>query len=311
VRIPRGGSGSPVVVLTNQLDVAADEVINRLTESGIPVRRVNAEDVVAAGAPTWSSRSQLDTSAGAIWWRQFELPSDSIVDLKTADDVLLVRAQWRAWLSVLEDLRVPWINELWAARRAENKILQLRTAGNVGLQVPETIVCNDLAEAKRFSDQHPAIVKSLASAYFELSDQGFVFTRDLTPDLLDDENVWRLQPMIVQRRITGANLRVILVGDECFGASCQTAALDWRLEGADAHWRSWSVPAGVAEPCRKYAAELGLRYAAFDLIDDGDSVWFLEANQAGEWSFIDRPLKLGISEALTSLLAELASQVDP
>jgi hypothetical protein len=55
-------------------------------------------------------------------------------------------------------------------------------------------------------------------------------------------------------------------------------------------------------------AALGLRYAAFDFVDDGERAWFLEANQAGEWTFIDRPLRLGIAEALTSMLSSLAAR---
>jgi hypothetical protein len=51
---------------------------------------------------------------------------------------------------------------------------------------------------------------------------------------------------------------------------------------------------------------MGLRYAAFDFVLDGDVLWFLEANQAGEWVFIDRPLKLGIAQALAEYLGELA-----
>ncbi len=51
---------------------------------------------------------------------------------------------------------------------------------------------------------------------------------------------------------------------------------------------------------------MGLRYAAFDFIDDGEDIWFLEANQAREWLFIDRPLQMGISEAITDVLTALA-----
>ena len=56
-----------------------------------------------------------------------------------------------------------------------------------------------------------------------------------------------------------------------------------------------------------YLDIFSLRYAAFDFMVAGTEWQFLEANQAGEWSFIDRLLGLGIASTLASELARLAS----
>ena len=217
-----------------------------------------------------------------------------------------MRAQWRAWLSVFEDSGATWVNDIWSARRAENKVCQLRSATAIGFQVPETVVTNDVNTARDFAQTSTAVLKSLSSAYFELSDGGFVFTQELTEETLSDAAAWSSQPMIVQSRVAGTNVRVVVVGERCFGACCDTTAVDWRTEGSAVVWRPWTVPDGLAVLCRAYNQHTGLRYAAFDFIDDGEDIWFLEANQAGEWLFIDRPLQLGISEAIADVLTALA-----
>jgi hypothetical protein len=45
------------------------------------------------------------------------------------DDFLVAREQWRAWLTDLaESPDTRWLNPLWAARSAENKLVQMRVA---------------------------------------------------------------------------------------------------------------------------------------------------------------------------------------
>ena len=154
-------------------------------------------------------------------------------------------------------------------------------------------------------DEESIIVKALAGAYFEFSGGAFVYTRSLTDAVTRDAAAWNAQPLVVQRKMDGVDVRVVVVGEQVFGAACETNMIDWRLERSS-EWTPWSVPGGIAEKCRSYLEALGLKYAAFDFIDDGKDVWFLEANQAGEWAFIERSLNLGISEALASLLTGLA-----
>lgn len=297
--------GRTVVVLTNERDLGADDVIRRLDDQGVRVHRLNAEGAASGPVATWTPDSGTALDVGVVWWRQFELPADPPQSVEAIDDLLVVRAQWRAWIASLAAGDVPWINDLWRARRAENKLVQLRTARTAGFRLPETIVTNDHGEARRTFGDRPAVVKTLAAAYFELSGQGFVYTHALDDPELQQNESWYEQPLIIQERVDGADVRVVLVGDEYFGASCNTEALDWRTVGRSAAWCPWPVPEPLVVQCRRYARSMGLHYVAFDFIESGDSIWFLEANQAGEWVFLDRVLHLGIGESLTNLLASV------
>jgi glutathione synthase/RimK-type ligase-like ATP-grasp enzyme len=298
---------SGVVVLTNKLDLAADDVIQQLHEGGVAVHRLNVEDVTAGPAPPWEL-GEPASRPGAVWWRQFELPVEpgSRMPVDEVDDLLVQRAQWRSWLATFDAPDINWVNDLWAARRAENKVVQLQTAAEVGFDVPSTKITNDRDVAALFLDGRPGVVKSIAAAYFEISDAGFVYTQDAADLLGHPDDLWFAQPVFVQERKVGADVRVIYVDGEVFGATCESPILDWRTATPSPLWHKWSPPEETRKQCEAYCNTLGLYYAAFDFIDDGSMCWFLEANQAGEWSFLERQLGLGVTEAVVRLLARLA-----
>jgi glutathione synthase/RimK-type ligase-like ATP-grasp enzyme len=178
------------------------------------------------------------------------------------------RAQWRAWLSTLEGIGMPWVNGIWEARRAENKIEQLRAARNCGFSIPETMATNQLESAQRFLELGPAIVKSLSSAYYEFSGDGFVYTRSLDDAMTFSAEDWQGQPLIVQRQVLGEDVRVIAFDGVSFGAKCMTNEIDWRTAGSKAQWTPWAIPIQLHDRCAQYMRYFGLRYAAFDFIVD-------------------------------------------
>jgi glutathione synthase/RimK-type ligase-like ATP-grasp enzyme len=229
-----------------------------------------------------------------------------VTDSSDIDTLLVTRAQWRAWLSTLHTTETPWINDIWPARRAENKIEQLRVARRLGFTVPRTLVTNSPSEARAFAQVQPAVVKSLSSGYFEFSGHAFVYTHELTDDILSQEADWLKQPVIVQQRISGLDVRVVVVGDECFGARCSSGVLDWRTASRTAQWEPCAVSPALTRLCRSYLREFGLHYCAFDFVAFDGDYWFLEANQAGEWSFLERSLNLGIADCLVLYLLRLA-----
>jgi glutathione synthase/RimK-type ligase-like ATP-grasp enzyme len=299
-----------IVVLANERDFAADEIIRRLADR-VRVRRLNIETARRASVGSWSPEYEADSGCEArvIWWRQFE-SDERPTTRRGIDDVLVRRAQWRTWLATCSGPRTHWVNDLWAARRAENKVEQLRAAAAVGLRVPRTAITNDPDVAGAFRDAvGESIVKTLSSAYFEFSDQSFVFTELLSDATLRDRELWFDVPVIVQESLrTGHDTRVVSFGQHCFAARCESDESDWRKAPSDhANWTAWTPPGEIVERCREYRTKLGLEYAAFDFMIQDDKVLFLEANQAGEWLFLDRTLELGIADAFADHLLGLAS----
>lgn len=296
-----GGAGSrPVLVVTNERDFAADLVIDRIRRGGGTVERWNTETPpVVEWRPEGAS-----VAASAVWLRQYLPEPTRAGSVKEVDDFLVVREQWRAWLTDLAETDARWMNPLWAARRAENKLIQLRTAANLGFCVPPTVVTNDRAVAEKHeAEVGPCIVKAVSAAYFPFSTSAFMFTRPLAEALVLGDDDWAAQPVIVQQAVAPrVDVRVFIVGDHASAAATTTGGSDWRLFAGENTWNRLEAPAELVERCRAFNAELGLAYSAFDFAFDGSTCWFLECNQAGEFAFIDRPLELGVTDAIASWL---------
>jgi glutathione synthase/RimK-type ligase-like ATP-grasp enzyme len=292
----------PVLVLSHERDYAADSVIARLNARNVPLTRWNIETLVNC-VPTWAPG---DTHAfRSVWLRDYLPPQPETPTIDELDDYLVVRAQWRDWVATLADQSTFWINPLWPARKAENKAVQLATATEIGMLVPATIVTNDRDCARAFEREQRdgAVVKTMAPGYFAYTDRSFMFTTEVTDDVLADAHAWRTQPLIVQQRIPRArDIRVIVVGDYMVAAATTTGDQDWRLT-VPTIWHQIEISDRLANECRALIRKLGLIYAAIDLVDDGERLWFLEANQAGEFQFLDRPLRLGVADVLADALA--------
>jgi glutathione synthase/RimK-type ligase-like ATP-grasp enzyme len=301
-----------ILILTNERDFGVDEVIRRIDESRVDVRRLNIEAATATSIEVTDIASTgAYPAVRTVWWRQFV--ANTVYANSQPDDLLVQRAQWAAFLGIFDRPEVNWVNPLWSARRAENKPLQLRAALACGFSVPPTIVTNDRDEAMKFRQQHKTcIVKSLASAYFEHSDHSFVFTEFLTDELLDDAASWHSQPVLVQRFLARErDIRVVAIGDRCFGAQAQSGGSDWRKSSEGVTWHPWHEDSEIEERCLRYLDVMDLRYASFDFVIAEDMTWFLEANQAGEWLFLDKPLELGIARAIAEELTVLAEGNGP
>jgi glutathione synthase/RimK-type ligase-like ATP-grasp enzyme len=117
-------------------------------------------------------------------------------------------------------------------------------------------------------------------------------------------------PIIFQREIRKrSDLRVTVVDDHVFTASIQSQVhvetqVDWR-RGGRLHLphEAFDLPSSITKACVAVTKELGLRYAAIDLIEDqaGD-FWFLEANPNGQWGWIEMRTGLPIASALVDAL---------
>lgn len=296
-----------MVVLTNERDFAADLVIHHLLSEGVAVQRINIEQARSTATMHWDPNNESTDTLRVVWWRQFQADPQPL-SLEQADDQLVERAQWRTWLATLNRPRVTWVNHLWAARRAEDKVEQLRTAKQVGFTIPRTVVTNDAATARAFRNQvGSAVIKTLSAGYFSLSNQAFVFTEALEDSILTREDHWHAVPLVVQERLHEAlDARIVSFGERCFGAKCVSPGLDWRKTPFDASlWSHWDVPPSLARTCAAYRRELGLEFAAFDFMIRGEAVFFLEANQAGEWMFLDRALGIGIGKEIANFLRRL------
>jgi hypothetical protein len=187
------------------------------------------------------------------------------------------------------------VNAYHAASAAENKLVQLRAAQEVGFALPDTLVSNDPRRIRAFLDRHAAagtICKSFRPVTWEGDHNvAILYTSKVTLDQLPSDATLQLAPAIFQAYVDKAHeVRVTAMGQELFASKLDsqgtaTGAVDWRL--TDEHELAIepvTLPDTVARRCRELLARLGLVFGCFDFIvtPAGDYV-FLEVNQMGQW----------------------------
>jgi glutathione synthase/RimK-type ligase-like ATP-grasp enzyme len=191
------------------------------------------------------------------------------------------------------------VNDYHRAAAAENKLVQLRAAHELGMRIPETLVSNDPARIRAFLARHEAagaICKSFRPITWEGRDQvAILYTSRVELADLPRDEILQLGPAIFQGYVAKAfEVRVTCMGAELFAArldsqATQLGEVDWRLcEEREMAIEPIELPDAVARSCRALLARLGLVFGCFDFIvtPDGDYV-FLEVNQMGQFLWVE------------------------
>lgn len=214
-----------------------------------------------------------------------------------------------------------WINDPQRVQHAENKLRQLRVAGEVGLAFPRTLTTNDPEQARAFFEElgGNVVAKLLRPLSVSMGPaSAFVYTSDVRREDLEEAEMLRHSPMVFQERITKAiELRIAYVEGALFvGAIDARRSLkgqtDWRLASPEeCPWLAADIPEEIAGQLTAFMRRLGLAYGAIDLIETPDGEhFFLEVNPGGEWGMLERDLGLPISEALADALLRPAGDQD-
>lgn len=213
-----------------------------------------------------------------------------------------------SWLELLDGVldhpAFDWLTTPARAREAENKLLQLRVAAAVGLQVPRTFVTG----GARYPDLHQlgdrVVVKPLGAGNFSEADgrQRVVYASEMSG--ADPLIRLRGAPFLVQQLLDAdEHVRVVTVADRAWSSvlpASATGTLDWRAE-EEAH-RSWTL--GTCEAAESaalaIASAMSVGYSSQDFVVAGGEVIFLDLNPAGQWLFLPQPT----ADAATRALAE-------
>lgn len=184
----------------------------------------------------------------------------------------LLQAERRFGLyQLLDQLPCPVANRPSAGRSNGSKPLQMRLLEAAGFLVPRWLVSNQRGPVVSFlqSVDGSAIYKAVSGLRSRV--------RRVDARLLD-----RLEagtaPVLVQAYVEGVDVRVHVVGDDCFGTEVRGSGVDYRFDGSH-DYREREVPPVLEALCRTVAHHEGLLLAGFDFRVDPDGRWFcLEVN---------------------------------
>ncbi len=309
----------PVLVVAEQLDAAADMVVDQLNQRDVPVMRFDAADFPQKIALTAGHRS---TTAGwegtlddghrsarlqgvrAVYYRR---PGRPVI----AETVIEPYATWAqnqadaAMLNLVSSLPVRWINNPHFDRIAAHKPQQLVAATRAGLRVPRSIITNDPGAARTFakSIDGPLICKPVLGGRLNTGEerQSMVATHLIDPADFDDS--MRLTAHYLQEAIPKKHeVRLVAVDGNLFGATLlatsEKARTDWRTDYEHLEYGTTDVPDGIAAAVQRFMASYGIVFGAFDFAVTPDDEWvFFENNPAGTWSWVENRTGLPIAAA--------------
>ncbi len=213
--------------------------------------------------------------------------------------------EWRVILQSLEIFLSSshWVNSISASLKAANKTYQLKLALEIGLQIPQTTITNDAAQALKLFQDNRVIYKTLSGFY---SMKQAIYTNEITYEqVLKNKEAIAMAPGIFQKCIEKSHeLRITVVREKIFIVKINSqlqidSSIDWRRSPKPEHQEFGELSEKTKRKLLMMHKTLGLIYAAYDFIVDteGNEI-FIECNPSGQWLWLENDLELGISKAM-------------
>jgi glutathione synthase/RimK-type ligase-like ATP-grasp enzyme len=333
-----------ILIITNKEDVHPTPVIEYLSEKQIPVFRLNTESLLSDYQFNWwcndtetdfyikNTKNGLELKGSeitAVWERRPELPKELPIDnIPEINEHNLKEA--RGFLSFLRYFLkdVYSIGSIVFDKVSASKMLQLKTAQDLGITIPATCFSNRKEDIVNFAKNHEyVILKSIENDNIWLNDEHeYLFYAQKVkssllsenPDEMFSQTVNYVQNYIEKQfelRITALRYNQIFackidsqILDEDKGK------IDWR-QGYDygLKYEPFELPKKIYHFCSMYLEKMNLNFGCFDMIVTPENEYvFLECNPNGQWLWIEfetgMKISVAIADTLSSSIAKLTTE---
>jgi len=314
-------------ILTNSQDATVSFLVPILEKSGIPLLRLDTDNVVPRIALSYrpgkpsiriEGRWYKPADISHIWYRRPEQLKAAQFD--SSPESNYARSEWTEFIECFF-AHVPkerWANHPSSNAAASRKLEQLTTAMNLGFAVPDTLGTQDPAELRKFFQKHRGniIVKPLASGFIERQGEesdSLIYTNQVQEhhlENLDDlANCPTLFQQFIQKecdvRITVMDTNIHAVELRASDRAGERRCDIRRNNMSDVTYRRISLPPTVTMAIRKLMARYGLRFAAIDMVVTSAGDWyFLEINPNGQWAWLDITAGLDIASSFVKSFSE-------
>lgn len=221
-----------------------------------------------------------------IWWRRFNYKQRIVgIDDEVVTDLINNECTEGLLGVMMTEFLGTWISSPFATRRAENKIVQLKVAQEMGFKVPRTLVSQNPEKIRKFCKKlnNQVVVKPIKGSTLQT-----LFTRKITEQHLRSDQAIKLAPAIYQEYIPGhRHIRVHCFGNSVYTALIDSEDLDWR-ENLEVPFTIINLEKKLKNLIQSVVRALGLKMGIIDLKlgDDTTATW-LEINPQGQFLFIE------------------------
>jgi glutathione synthase/RimK-type ligase-like ATP-grasp enzyme len=310
-----------ILIISNKFDFGTDYICLELEKRNSSYLRINRDEFVRYEVVLDVKRLELLVTMDGKQYRVSERGLKSVYyrapiylrDIykpNIAMEEQLSRTQWTAFirnLTILE--KTKWVNHPAATFVAENKLLQLKYANELGLLLPDTYVTN--TNKLPLDSNGLYIAKSLDTAVLRVDDrEAFIYSNVVSADEINNASL-DLSPVVIQNYIGTASykidVRLTIIEEELFAVRIMKNGKgingDWRREKDNIEYREFRLPDDIQSKCKSLLRRLGLNFGAIDLIESNGQFYFLEVNPTGEWAWLVEGANLPIHERICDSLA--------
>jgi hypothetical protein len=315
-----------IFIVTNRDDFTADFLIIELRRRKVDYFRFNTEDFPLFVNISWqknhneifgkfefANRIINFDDITSVWYRRPVLPNLSTL-LNQEEEKIFCLEETKSFLfGVWQSLDCFWVSNPISLLQSENKLFQLRIAGQIGFEIWPTLITNSSVEVQKFYKLQKKIVyKTIRRGRINReSNPGLIFTNQIQPEHIEYFDKIKYAPGIFQKLIPKAvEIRVTIVGIKVFAVEIQSqlnqkTLIDWRRVNSDTliH-KIHDLPINIQILCINLVKALGLQFGAIDLIltPEGHYV-FLEINPNGQWAWIQQLCpEIPLRESIVDLL---------
>ncbi len=305
-----------VLILSNKFDFTTDYVCVELRKRKVKYLRINRDsfrfykvefDVNAEELLMTSDKTKYLINGGlkSVYYRAPTYFRETFLKQFSAEDQLY-NSQWMSFirnLTFFEDAK--WMNNPVDTYKAENKILQLKYAKEVGLRIPDTLITNN----NNFKFNKPNVaVKSLDTALFSIDGkEAFFYTNILSIKEFKAYDI-SLFPVIIQHNLDPkVDYRVTIAGNKVYSTliseNGKGISGDWRKKKDTLNFVDCEMPDSIKEKCLRLLKKLNLNFGGIDLVKYDNDFYFIEINPTGEWAWLVDTANHKIYEGICDFLS--------
>ena len=328
-----------ILIITNKEDFHPNTVIDLLRKGNIPFFRLNTEALMTDYDFAWKyeegkkpdfyikDRINGNVIRGhevySVWYRRPQIPEklpfrvNSEIDRHNKEESKQFFLYLMYYLSDIYS-----IGNYFYDKYANSKLVQLKTALDLGMKIPSTCLTNKKKDILEFSAVFPEVILKPLRNFNVLSNNNkihYLYTTKIQSQKFNElpEESFSQTVSFCENYIDKKyEVRVTVMGSHIFSCKLDSQAkedntgkIDWRQGYEhDLGHSLMELPHNIESFCREYLKKLNLHFGCFDIIVTPDDEYvFLECNPNGQWGWIEDELNIPMSEALVDCLVNKLS----
>lgn len=299
----------PILVISH----SKDSTVSYLEKSypDLPLFRLNADQIDTYQINITDNNSIIRTchwelsleKVSGVYYRKISYPDLSEYDSELRP--LMVKEIMGLLEGIAETYGIRCLSRPSFLKRAENKVVQLKLARDLGFLLPPSLITNHDYSAQAFVISKPSIVKPVASGKLITPVGDFIIQTNIIPPNHPPVQLSHCPSYFQTYVKKDYELRITIVDSQVFAVRIDAGDdIDWRKSYKDNTYYSVDVPEEIKRKCFSMMKAFNLHFGAFDFIVSNGDYYFLEVNPNGQWLWLEEELHLGISNAIIQFLRQ-------